>query len=211
MFDTHFGVNQLSSFTHYPRQGHVLDALRIFGFLEKWQNKGISISGNSTINIWDKLDSRKVIYPGDMKNYYPDFKFEELSDPPEPKGDPVEANIFVDASHAKDKLDRKSVTGMLVYIGDMLINSVNKRQKSVAIITFSSEYLALKTAVEEARGISILLQSIWVPCKGPINIHSHSESVLKSAANPGHKLKWKHVSISYNLVRENIATNVTSL
>ena len=35
--------------------------------------------------------------------------------------------------------------------------------------------------------------------------------MLKSAGNPGHELKRKHVSISYNLVRENIATNTTSL
>ena len=93
----------------------------------------------------------------------------------------------MDASHADDKLDRKSVTGMMIYIGDMLIKSVSKRQKSVTTSTFSSEYLALKSAVEEAQGIRLLLQSIWVPNKGPINIHSDSESVLKSAANPGHE------------------------
>ena len=204
-------MNQLSRFTQAPRQGHVLDALRIFGFLDKWQNRGISTSGRSTINFWDQLDSRKVIYPGNMKDYYPDSKFEDISDPPTPMGDPVEVNIFVDASHADDKLDRKSVTGMLVYIGDMLIKSVSKRQKSIATSTFSSELLALKTAVEESQGIRLLLQSIGVPIKGSINIHSDSESVLKSAANPGHNLKRKHVAISYNLVRENIATQVISL
>ena len=57
----------------------------------------------------------------------------------------------------------------------------------------------------------LLLQSLGVPIKGPIKIHSDSESVLKSAANPGHDLKRKHVAISYNLVRENIATEVVSL
>ena len=50
-----------------------------------------------------------------------------------------------------------------------------------------------------------------MPNKGPINIHSDSESVLKSAANPGHELKRKHVAIAYNLVRENIATNIINL
>ena len=134
-----------------------------------------------------------------------------MKDPPEPKGDSVEVNIFVDASHADDKLDRKSVTGILVYVGDMLIKSVSKRQKSVATSTFASEFLALKSAVEEAQSMRLLLQSIGVPIKGPINIHSDSESVLTSAANPGHDLKRKHVAISYNLVRENIATEVASL
>ena len=57
----------------------------------------------------------------------------------------------------------------------------------------------------------LLLQSVGVPIKGTINVHSDSESVLKSAANPGHDLKRKHVVISYNLVRKNIATGVISL
>ena len=50
-FDIHFAVNQLSRFTQSPRQGHVLDALRIFGFLDKWQNRRISTSGKSTIKF----------------------------------------------------------------------------------------------------------------------------------------------------------------
>ena len=68
---------------------------------------------------------------------------------PNHSGDKVELNIFVDASHADDKIDRKSLTGILIYVGDMLIKSVSKRQKSVATSTFSSWYLVLKTAVEE--------------------------------------------------------------
>ena len=57
----------------------------------------------------------------------------------------------------------------------------------------------------------LLLQSIGVPIKGTINIHSDSESVLKSAANPGNELKRKHVVISYNLVIEKITTDLISL
>ena len=68
-FDIHYAVNQLSCFTQAPRKGHVLDALRIFGFLEKWQNKGIATSGNPTLKFWDQIDSRKMTFPGNMKDY----------------------------------------------------------------------------------------------------------------------------------------------
>ena len=100
---------------------------------------------------------------------------------------------------------------ILIYIGDMLVKSISRHHKSVVTSTCLSEVLAIKSAVEEVQGMRLLLQSIGVPIKGPINIHSNSESVLKSAANPGNELKCKHVVISYNLVRENIATNVISL
>ena len=95
-----------------------------------------------------------------MKDYYQDSLSQDLPDAPTPFESPVEINIFVDASHADDKLDRKSVTGILIYVGDMLIKSISRRQKSVATSTFSSEFLALKTAVEEAQAIRLLLQSI---------------------------------------------------
>ena len=146
-----------------------------------------------------------------MKDYYKDSIFEDLQNAPTRFGFPVEVNIFVDASHADEKLDRKSVTGILIYVGDMLIKSISRRQKSVATSTFSSEFLALKTAVEEAQAIRLLLQSIGVPVKGQINIHSDSESVLRSACNPANELKRKHVAISWNLVRETIATGVIKL
>ena len=146
-----------------------------------------------------------------MKDYYRDSIFEDLTEVPNPLGFSVEVNIFVDASHTDDKLDRKLVKGILIYVGDMLIKSISRRQKSVATSTFLSEFLVLQTAVEEAKSMRLLLQSIGVPIKGPINIHSDSESVLRSAANPGNELKRKHVTISYSLVRENIATNVIQL
>ena len=91
-----------------------------------------------------------------MKDYYQDSVFDDLLDAPNPFGFSVEVNIFVDASHAGNKLDRKSVTGILFYVGDMLIKSISRRQKSVATSTFI-RMLALKTAVEEAQGIRLLL------------------------------------------------------
>ena len=126
-------------------------------------------------------------------------------------GPHVKINIFVDASHADELLDRKSVTGIMIYIGAMLIKSVSKNQKCVATSTFSSEFLALKSAVEEAHSLYLLLQSIGVTLKDSINIHSDSASVLQSAGNPGNELKRKHVSIAFHFVRESIATKIIKL
>ena len=174
-FNIHFTINQLSRFTHEPQEGHLEDAIHVFGFLKKWKNRGVTTAGKPTISFWDELYSRKIIFPGSMKFYYPDSIFEDLLDSPNPFGFSVEINIFFNASHADEKLDRKSVTGIFIYVGDMLIKSISRRQKSVAASTFSSEFLALKTAVEEAQGMRLLLQSIGVPIKGPINIHRDNQ------------------------------------
>ena len=60
-------------------------------------------------------------YQGKMKVYYQDATFEDLLHAPEPLGDSVEVIIFVDVSHPDEKLDNKSVTEVLVYVGDMII------------------------------------------------------------------------------------------
>lgn len=62
--------------------------------------------------------------------------FDDLNDAPVPKGKPAEVSIFTDTSHADDIIDRKSVTGVLIYVGDMMVKSISKRQKSVATSTF---------------------------------------------------------------------------
>ena len=45
-FDTNLSINQLSHFTQSQREGHLKYVLRIFGFLNKWQNKGVTTKAN---------------------------------------------------------------------------------------------------------------------------------------------------------------------
>ena len=112
--------------------------------------------------------------PVSMKYYYPDFIFENLKDSPNLFGDSVEVNIFVDTSHAGDKLYRKPVTDILIYFGDTLIEYISRSQESVAISTFLSEYISLKFAVEDAQGMRLLLRSTGVPSKSPIKLYRDS-------------------------------------
>ena len=52
------------------------------------------------------INPKRIYAPGDMKSYYHDFLFEDLPYGPEPQGDGVEINIFVDASHGDDTIDK---------------------------------------------------------------------------------------------------------
>ena len=104
-----------------------------------------------------------------------------------------------------------SVTGIAIFIGDMLFRYSSKRQKSITTSTYSAEFVALRHAVEEAQAAKFLLQSIRVNIDGPVNIYSDNESVLKSAQTPGNELKRRHVAIAYHAVREAYATGLVNL
>ena len=55
-----------------------------------------------------------------MKTYYCGSILKEFPCGSKPHGEGVEINIFIDSSHGDDKIDRKSTTGFVAYVGDML-------------------------------------------------------------------------------------------
>ena len=123
------------------------------------------------------LYSKRIYAPGNMKSYYHDSLFEYLSYGPKRKRDGVEINIFIDASHGVDEIDKKSTTGFVAFVGDMLYKVKSKRQKTVVTSTFSAEFMALCFPVEEAISLNFLLQSLWVKVKETGKKFSDSQSV----------------------------------
>ncbi|HSY75593.1 MAG TPA: Ty1/Copia family ribonuclease HI [Bacteroidia bacterium] len=55
---------------------------------------------------------------------------------------------YCDADHANDKLDRKSITGVMVLLNGNVISWSAKKQSIVAGSTCEAEYVAMYTAVQ---------------------------------------------------------------
>ena len=70
-------------------------------------------------------------------------------DMPEPQGRPVQITMFLNASHAANLVTCQSPTGVLIYCNMSLIiwHSKNK-QNSIETSTFGSEFMALKTGID---------------------------------------------------------------
>jgi hypothetical protein len=66
---------------------------------------------------------------------------------------PVQLNVFCDASHARNKINRRSHTGILLYMNRAPILWYSKAQKTVETSTFGSEFVALRVAVELIKGM----------------------------------------------------------
>ena len=209
--DIAFSVNQLSRFNESPREVHLKLATRIFEYLHKFPNRSVFTEEKDQPHFMADLEAKKITAPGDMKSYYKDSLFENFPYGPKPYGEGVEINIFIDSSHGDNKVDRKSTTGFVAFVGDMLYKVKSKRQKTVATSTFSAEFMALRYAVEEAISLKYLLQSLGVKVKGPAKIYSDSKSVLDSATILGTDLKRKHVALAFHAVREENTHDIVSL
>ena len=127
---------------------------------------------------------------------------------PKPRGRGVNITAFVDASHAANKVTRRSHTGFLIFLNRAPIIWYSKRQNTVESSTFSSEFIAMKACVEHITALRYKLRMFGIPIEGPVNILCDNESVVKNSSKLESTLNKKHSSVAYHLVRWNVAAGI---
>ena len=132
----------LSSHQAAPREGHLDQLLYIVAFLKKKPKLTLYFDPSWAIideNIFNCSDREQ------FKDHYRDAG-EELPDRmPRPRGRAAKMVAFVDASHAANKINRKSHTWYIIFINRAPIIWYSKRQNTVESSTFTSECVAMKT------------------------------------------------------------------
>ena len=204
-------VTSLNRFAAAPRERHLELAIRVFGYIKTVKDKNIAIDSRPLVQSRTSPDFT-ALRPDFLKDY--PNAVEEI-DPsfPRPFGDILQTTILVDSDHAHDLVTRKSITGLLAYVGSTPVLWYAKRQGSIASSTYAAEFSALRTATEEAFSLRYMLRCLGcnLPAAGkcPTRIFGDNLSVILNAQNPACDLSKKHVAISYNVVREAIAAGIT--
>lgn len=114
---------------------------------------------------------------------------------------------FVDADWASDTIDRRSYTGFCFMKSGSAISWESKKQRTVALSSCESEYMALSEACREA----IYLKNLEVELMGFSNkmvIYNDSQSALKLANNHQSHKRSKHIDVRYNFIREVIDNDI---
>ena len=146
--------------------------------------------------------NEKLFRKYDWDDFYRDAKEAIPSNMPEPRGNRAIVSAFVDASHGNNKKDRRSQTGILIFLNRAPIIWYSKRQPSVETSTFGAEFCAMKTNVELVEALRYKLRMFGVPIDEPANVYCDNEAVYKNTAIPESTLKRKHHSIAYHRCRE---------
>ena len=110
-----------------PREGHYTALQRVFGYL-RLRPHGKLLIDVGEIPIRKNLEKKN---DSNWTEFYPDAIEDLPLDRPKPKGASITITCFVDADHARDKVTRRSVTGMVCLLGNTPINWTSKRQKTV--------------------------------------------------------------------------------
>ena len=101
-----------------------------------------------------------------------------------PRGNSVSTHCFVDANHAGNKVNRRSQTGILIFVNKAPIIAFSKRQNTVGTSTFGIKFTALKNAVELVEALRYKIRMFGVPNEGPTNVFCENESVYKNVSTP---------------------------
>ena len=192
-------VSLLSSHLALPREGHLEQVYHIFGYLCNSPRRRLFFDPTYPSISEDRFQKF------DWIDFYRDAKEPIPVDMPQPRGKEMAIHCFVDASHAADKVTRRSQTGILIFCNRSPIVWFSKRQNSVETSTFGAEFTALKQAVELTQGLRYKLRMFGVPLDGPANLYCDNEAVYKNVSVPESVLNKKHHSVSYHACRQAVA------
>ena len=189
----------MSKYLAMPREGHLEQILHIMGYLKQHKKMRLLFdSSYPTVN-------EKCFKSYDWFDFYRDAKEAIPPNMPEARGHAVIISCFVDANHAGDVKDRRSQTGILIFLNKAPIHWYSKKQTAVESSTFGAEFVALKIATEMIEGLRYKLRMFGVPIDGPANTFCDNEAVYKSTVMPESVIKKKHHSIAYHRCREAVA------
>ena len=117
---------------------------------------------------------------------------------------PLVLSAYSDLDWVGDPLDRKSISSILVFIGNSPITWSTKKQPTVSRSSTAVEYRALAFAAAELCWIHMLLKDLGVFLRAAPILWCGNVSTLAIASNPMLHACTKHIEVNYHFVRERV-------
>ena len=137
--------------------------------------------------------------------FYPDAEEDIPPDMPKPIGNLATLTCYVDADHARDKLTRRSVTGIVLLVNNTPLTWMSKRQKTVETSTYGSEMVAARIATDLIIKWRYKLRMLGIVLENTSMLVGDNMSVVVNTTLPSSALKKKHQACNYNHICEAIA------
>lgn len=119
---------------------------------------------------------------------------------------------YSDADWANDPNDRRSITGCVFTKCGGAISWFSKKQRTVALSTLESEYIALSFTSQEAIWLRELEKELERANKGEtICINCDSLGAIASAKNHITSQRTKHIDVRHHFIREKISDKIIDL
>jgi len=118
---------------------------------------------------------------------------------------------YCDADYAGDTTDRHSVSGQIWYIAGGPVTWNSTKQRSVALSTTESEYMALSDASKQGQWIRSLLRELqrsqYLTDTLATPIFSDNQACIALSKDPVAHSRTKHIDIRYHYIRQLVTFN----
>ncbi|CAN0093632.1 unnamed protein product, partial [Heterosigma akashiwo] len=112
---------------------------------------------------------------------------------------------FSDAGFCNDRVDGKSVTGYILFLGDAPIVWSSKLQGAVTTSTVEAEYVALRSAVKDIMWLRSLLAEMGCPQHEPTPVVEDNSACVEWANDMLVNKRNRHFHVSYHLAKEQVS------
>ena len=180
---------------------HLKAMMKVFGYL-RTRPKGRILIDNKDPEIIQKATFSEN---QNWIEFYPDAQEDIPPDMPEARGNEAKLICFADSDHARNKVTRRSVTGILLMINSTPITWVSKRQTTVEMSTYGSEMVAARIAVDLIMTMRYKLRMLGIKLEKTSTLLGDNMAVVLNTTIPSSVLKKKHLACAYHRVREMVA------
>jgi Reverse transcriptase (RNA-dependent DNA polymerase) len=142
-------VSKLSRYLAAPREGHLEQVFHI-------------LASRMVFDDHKMIHDMTNFVQCDWSEFYPGAAEAEPRNAPELRGKSVTMTCYVHADHAGCHATRRSQSGVQIYINKAPILWYSKRQNTVEMSTFGSEYIAARIAVEMIEGLRYKLRMMGI-------------------------------------------------
>ena len=168
----------MSRFRAAPREGHMKRMKRIYGYVKQHQKRCIRLRED----LPEYTDLQQVKYDW-TTSIYGDIAEELPKDMPVPHGKPVITTTYEDANLYHDYLTGRSVTSVLHLVNQTPVDCYCKRQATVEVATYGSEFNVVRTTMEQIMDMRYTLRMLGVPVIDSY-MFGDNQSVLTNSTVP---------------------------
>lgn len=116
----------------------------------------------------------------------------------------VTLKAYSDADWGTNLDDRRSVSGVMVMIGNAPVVFKSKFQRTVALSSAEAEYMALSLCVQEVLWTRAMLTDMGALQRNATTIWEDNQGAIALAQNAGYHARTKHVDIRNHFIREKV-------
>jgi hypothetical protein len=118
-----------------------------------------------------------------------------------PKGARFELVGYSDSDYARDKVERRSTSGICQLLGRSLVSWSSKKQNSVALSTAEAEYIAVSSCCAQILWMKATLKDFGIKFN-QVLLLCGDESVVKFTNNPVQHQRTKYIDARHHFIRD---------